>query len=85
MMSMLSNNVQFSVPKRLISQLLECLNAFYWPVILLNSAFHKNEMVDASLSSAELEKNNLNDKRTDTHSMYGLLRSNTNESPNSRC
>lgn len=38
------------------SQLLECLNAFYWPVILLNSAFHKNEMVDASLNSAELEK-----------------------------
>lgn len=56
MMSMLSNNVQFSVPQRLIFQLLECLNAFDWPVILLNLAFHKNEMSDASLSLAELEK-----------------------------
>lgn len=61
--------VEFSVVKRLISRLLQCIFTG-WPVTLLNLALHKNESFDGSLNSAELEKNNLNNKRIHTYLMY---------------
>lgn len=55
MISMLSKRVEFSVVKRLTN--FSVTRMHYWPVILLNVALHKNDRSDASLSSAELEKN----------------------------
>lgn len=76
-------SVEFSVVKRLISRLLECIFTG-WPVTLLNLALLKNASFDGSLNSAELE-NNLNNKRIDTYLMYRLLRSKVNESLKSKC
>lgn len=77
-------SVEFSVVKRLIFRLLERIFTG-WPVTLLNLALHKNESFDGSLNSAELEKNNLNNKRIDTYLMYRLLKSKVNASLKSKC